>query len=232
MEKTPLILIPGLLCTKALWAAQTEALSDIAECHVPDHTRHDTMAGIVRSILDDAPERFALAGLSMGGYIALEIMEQAPERVTRLALLDTTAGADNDAGKSRRKRLIEQARHDFEKFLKDAWLPYMLPEGKENDEALIAKTLQMARETGVEAYCRQQTAILNRSDARGVCETVSCPTTIIVGNLDKPTPVAGHQEMHELIAGSQLHIIPNCGHLSTLEAPNQVSKLLRHWLTN
>ncbi len=225
-------MIPGLLCTPTLWTAQIEALSEFAECSVPDHTRHDTMAGIVRSILDGAPERFALAGLSMGGYIALEILEQAPERITRLALLDTTAKADDDAGKARRKRLIEDARNDFEAFLKNAWLPYMLPEGKENDENLIATTLEMARDVGVEAYCRQQTAILNRSDARAVCETITQPTMIIVGNLDKPTPVAGHQEMHELISGSQLHIIPNCGHLSTLEAPNQVSKLMRHWLLN
>ena len=230
MVKTPLVLVPGLLCTGDLWAAQVAALSDIADCQIADHTRHNTISGIARSIIESMPRSFALAGLSMGGYIAFEIMRQTPERVERLALLDTSALGDNEEERRNRLALIEFATEDFERFLDEYWLLQMLPTGKLNDKKLRDQILAMARDTGVDAYVRQQQAIISRPDSRPVCEQISCPVTVIVGDLDQATPLARHEEIQRITPGSELIVIEACGHLSTLEAPNKVNSALRNWL--
>jgi pimeloyl-ACP methyl ester carboxylesterase len=231
MPKTPLVLIPGLICAPRLWAPQIAALSDIASCQVADHTVHASMAAIAQSILESAPERFALAGLSMGGYIAFEIMRQAPERIERLALLDTSALADTSKARALRTNRIEKINAGgFAEFIKTDWVAQMMPREKADDAALKAAIIAMATEVGADACCRQLTAIMGRADSRPVCETITCPATIIVGALDVVTPPIRHAEIHALIEGSEFHTVPGCGHLSTLEAPDMVSDLLRHWL--
>lgn len=231
-SNTNLVLVPGLLCTAALWAPQIAALKDIAQCTVADHTRHRTMAGIARSILASAPERFALAGLSMGGYIAYEIMRQAPERVERLALLDTGYRADTPERIAARQDLIARAeRGGGARLAQELLMPVLVHKARLGDKALVDTVLQMAVDTGLAAFKRQEAAIIARPDSAHILPTIRCPTLVLVGREDALTPVAQHREIADAVPGARLEIVANCGHLSTLEQPEAVSRALRAWLT-
>jgi pimeloyl-ACP methyl ester carboxylesterase len=229
--KTNLVLVPGLLCTRALWEPQIAALGDIANIMVADHTRHDTMEAIARSILAAAPERFALAGLSMGGFISFEIVRQAPERVTRLALLDTSARADAPERKEQRLRRNDLARREGAGAVQDELMPLLIHEDRLADSAFTALIRQMAVDTGAEALVRQHAAIMARPDNRPFLATITCPTLVLVGREDALTPVELAQEITAGIPGARLGIAPDCGHLSTMERPEAVNRALRAWLT-
>jgi pimeloyl-ACP methyl ester carboxylesterase len=229
--KTKLVLVPGLLCTAALWAPQIAALSDIAECTVADHTRHDIMDGIARSILAAAPERFALAGLSMGGYIAYEIVRQAPERVERLALLDTGSRADTPERTAARRDLLATAEREGVAHAQKLLMPSLVHKARLADRALVDTVLQMAVDTGLEAFQRQEAAIIGRPDNRPLLPAIRCPTLVLVGEQDALTPPELAREIAAGIPGATLKIVPDCGHLSTLERPEAVSGALRAWLT-
>jgi pimeloyl-ACP methyl ester carboxylesterase len=228
--KTNLVLVPGLLCTGALWGPQIAALSDVADCMVADHTRHDSMAGIARSILAAAPERFALAGLSMGGYIAYEMLRQAPERVERLALLDTGYRADTPERTAARRALVATAEREGVHRVQELLLPVLIHKARLGDEALLDVVLRMAIDTGLEAFKRQEEAIIGRPDNGPMLASIRCPTLVLVGREDALTPVEQHREMAAAIPGAQLEIVPDSGHLSTLEQPEAVSRALREWL--
>ena len=163
---TKLVLVPGLLCTKALWEPQIAALADIADMTVADHMRHDTMAGIAKSILAAAPQRFALAGLSMGGYIAYEILRQAPERVTKLALLDTGSRADTPERKAQRRRRNALAEREGARAVQDELMSVLIHKDRLADKAFVGIVLQMGDDIGVEGLMRQQTALMGRPDSR------------------------------------------------------------------
>jgi pimeloyl-ACP methyl ester carboxylesterase len=229
--RSNLVLVPGLLCTKALWAAQVEALGDIAEITVADHTRHDSMAAIARSILAAAPERFALAGLSMGGYIAYEIVRQAPQRVTKLALLDTGSRADAPERAAARRELIATAEREGARRAQQLLMPVLIHKARLVDKPLVQTIEQMADDIGVEAFRRQQTAIMSRPDNRPFLPSITCPTLVLVGREDALTPVELSQEIAAGIPGARLEIVPDCGHLSTMERPEAVNRALRAWLT-
>ncbi len=224
----PVVLIPGLLCTEVLFAPQIVALAD-RPILVGDHRTHDTMEANAAHILAQAPERFALAGLSMGGYIALEIMKVAPERVTRLALLDTTAEPDTQMQTENRLKLIDLAENGGFKQVGETLYPLFVHENRAADRMLKETVLEMASDTGSEAFVRQQRAIMGRDDARPGLAAISCPTLVIVGDGDRLTPVDKAREIHEGIAGSRLEIVPDCGHLSTLESPEAVTALMKSW---
>ena len=225
-----LVLVPGLLCTAELFAGQIEALSGSANVTVADHTAAPRLEDIARGILAAAPPRFALAGLSMGGYIAFEILRQAPERVTRLALLDTNARADRPEQAEQRRGLVTLAREKgVAKAAAHLW-PVFVHKDRLADQNLFSLVLRMAEATGVEAFARQQEAIIARPDNRPFLAEVACPTVIIVGAEDALTPVKVAEEMHAGIAGSRLEVIPDCGHLSTLERPEAVTGILSDWL--
>jgi pimeloyl-ACP methyl ester carboxylesterase len=228
---TQLVLVPGLLCTKALWAPQMAALADIADTTVADHTRHDTMAGIAASILAAAPARFALAGLSMGGYIAYEIIRQAPDRVTKLALLDTGSRADAPERREQRLALIALAEREGAMKAQETLLPALIHKARLTDKALVDTVLQMGKDTGTEAFKRQQAAIMSRPDNRPLLASIKCPTLVIVGREDALTPPQMAQEIAAGIPGAKLEIIPDCGHISTLERPEAVNRAMRTWLT-
>ena len=230
MQKPNLVLVPGLICTRDLYGPQIDALRDHAEIMVADHTRHESMAEIAASILAAAPERFALAGLSMGGYIAFEIMRQAPERVTRLALLDTSARPDTDDNRDRRAKLIALADKGKFKGVSKQLLPLFIHPDRLADEELTATIFKMAADTGKDAFKRQQTAILNRVDSGPNLQTIACQTCMIVGRQDALTPVEVAQEIAAGIPGAELNIIEDCGHLPTLETPDQVNDILKSWL--
>ena len=228
--KTNLLLVPGLLCTHVLWAPQIAALGDIANCSVADHTRHDTMAGIARSILAAAPERFALAGLSMGGYIACEIVRQAPERVERLALLDTGSRADTPERTAARRELIATAEREGVGRAVELLMPVLVHKARLGDRQLVDTVTQMALDLGLNVFKRQQEAIIGRPDNRPLLPNIRCPTLVLVGEQDALTPPDLAREIAEGIPGARLEIVPDCGHLSTLEQPEAVSRALRGWL--
>lgn len=229
-ERTPLVLCPGLLCDEALWAHQLEHLADVAEMRVADFTRHDSIRAMAEAVLSGAPPRFALAGLSMGGYVAQEIMRLAPERVSRLALLDTSARTDGEDYLSRRRGLLELARKGKFKGVTPALLPMLIHPSRLDDRALIEAITAMAARVGQPAFICQQTAIIGRVDGRADLANIACPTLILCGREDSLTPLDGHVEMAEAIPGADLVVLGACGHLSTMERPDAVTAALRAWL--
>jgi pimeloyl-ACP methyl ester carboxylesterase len=229
--RTNLVLVPGLLCTGALWAPQIAALADIADCTEANHRRHRTMRGIARSILAAAPERFALAGLSMGGYIACEILRQAPERVERLALLDTGARADTPERTAARRDLIATAEREGVRRAQELLMPTLIHPARLNERPLVDTILQMAVDTGLAAFERQQAAIIGRPDSRPLLASIRCPTLVLVGEQDARTPPELAREIAGAIPGARLEMVPDCGHLPTLERPEAVTRALRAWLT-
>jgi pimeloyl-ACP methyl ester carboxylesterase len=231
VQRTPLVLVPGLLCTRALWEAQLTGLADIAQMTVADHTRHDTMTGIAESILAAAPHRFALAGLSMGGYIAFEVMRLAPERVTRLALLDTGSRADTPERSAMRRELIAAAERDGTRTVQERLLPVLIHKERLTDKPLVEAVLKMGHDTGVDAFRRQQMALIGRYDSRPMLASITCPTLVLIGREDALTPLEQSQEMAAGIPKAKLEIVSDCGHLSTMERPQQVNNVLRSWLT-
>ncbi len=229
-KKKPLVLIPGLLCDATLWQAQIEEFSAMAEIMVADHTRHDDIATIAAAILSEAPDHFALAGLSMGGYIAMEIMRQAPGRVTQLALLDTTAAPDPPERQKMRRMLMAQSEKGKFKGVTRKLLADLIHKDRLQDEKLTATIMQMAERMGRDVFLRQQKAILGRPDSRPDMPHYHCRTLILCGEDDALTPVEAHREMHALIPHSSLRIVAHCGHLSTLEDPGTVNIAMRSWL--
>ena len=231
-SRPSLILLPGLLCDHALWEPQIGALSDVCVPWVADLTRDDSFASMAARVLTDATsEQFALAGLSMGGYVAMEIMWQAPERVTRLALLDTRATLDTSEETARRHEMMRLARTErgFTP-ITTRMLPLLIHPARAKDEPLVRVIRDMAERIGVEAYLRQQNAILSRPDFRPLLPRIDCPTLVLCGREDVLTPLERHEEMVRLIPTARLAIIEQCGHLSTLERPYEVNVALRDWL--
>ena len=222
----PLVLVPGLLCSAALFAPQVAQLGRDRHVIVADHTRADRMAEIATGILAASPERFALAGLSMGGYVALEIVRQAPERVTHLALLDTSARPDVPERVADRRRLIEIARTEGVARVQRLLLPRLVHPDRMADAALVEAVVRMAEETGLDAFLRQQEAIIARPDSRPLLAAIRCPTLVLVGADDQLTPPELAREMAAGIAGSRLAVVAACGHLSSLEQPGEVSRAL------
>lgn len=227
---TNLLLIPGLNCTGVLFAPQITDLGRNVRCHVADHASADTLPAIASAILAAAPSRFALAGLSMGGYVAFEILRQAPQRVERLCLLDTRAAMDTPEEAERRRRTIALATGgQFAKLHEILW-PRLVHPARAADRALEDAVLGMMRDTGPERFVLQQTAVLNRSDYSATLAAIHMPVQIIVGAQDEITPPSASRDLQAAIAGARLAEVPDCGHLSTLEQPEAVSALIRAWL--
>ena len=226
----PLVLVPGLLCSARLYGPQVEALWPHGPVTVADHRRDDTMAAIAKRILDNAPPRFALAGLSMGGYIAFAMMRLAPERIAKLALLDTSARPDTEEGKAGREKFIAMADAGQLMDIVETLTPKFLHWNHAGDERLKGIVRSMARETGVEAFIKQERAIMTRPDSRPLLASIKCPTLVLVGDGDELTTPELAREMAGSIAGAKLVIVPECGHLSTLEKPEAVNQAMAEWL--
>ncbi|MGF1611407.1 MAG: alpha/beta fold hydrolase [Kiloniellales bacterium] len=226
----PLALLPGLLCDAALWRHQVDALADLADCQVADFTSQDSVAAMAESVLAMMPERFALAGLSMGGYVALEVMRQAPGRVTRLALLDTSAWPDTPEQTARRRGLIELAETGKFKGVTPRLLPLLIHESRLDDADLTGVVLAMAERVGKDAFLGQQRAIMERPDSRPTLVTIRCPTLVICGRQDALTPLDRAMELAAGISDARLLVAEDCGHLSALERPETVNQALKAWL--
>jgi len=230
-ESLPIILVPGLNCSPRLYAAQMPELWRFGPVTVADHTRDDTMAAIARRILGSAPPRFALAGLSMGGYIAFEIMRQSPDRVAKLALLDTGARAEAPEQTERRKVVIALAKSGRYAEVPDIAFPLYVHRNRHHDTALKETVRMMAAETGVEAFLRQQQAIISRPDSRPGLGAIKSPTLVLVGDGDEATPPELAREIAGAIGGARLVVVAECGHLSSLEQPDKVTAALAEWMT-
>jgi len=226
-DSTPILLIPGLNCSARLFAAQLPALWQLGPVTVADHRRGETMAEIARRILAAAPPRFQLGGLSMGGYLALEIMRQEPSRVARLALIDTSARPEAPAQTERRQKLIAFAEAGrFPKEVNDVLWPLMVDPSRQADGALRAEIDLMAEETGAEVFVRQQRAVMGRGDSRPLLASIACPALVIVGETDLLTPPSHAEEIAKNIPDARFERLANCGHMSTMEKSDDVTQLL------
>lgn len=225
-----LVLLPGLLCDDALWQPQIADLSDGVDCVVADLTRQDSVAAMAADTLAGLPERFALAGLSMGGYVALEIMRQAPERVAKLALLDTKARADTPAETQRRQDLLALAQRGKFKGVTPRLLPLLIHKERLEEADLPAAVMAMADRVGAAAFLRQQTAIMGRADSIATLAGIACPTLVLCGRQDALTPLSCSEEIAAGVPGAELVVIEDCGHLATMERPAAVTNAMRDWL--
>lgn len=224
-----LILLPGLLNDAELWRDQISGLADVARPHVPDLTRGETIRELAQSVLADAEPSFALAGFSMGGYVAQEIARIAPQRIERLALLDTSIRVDTPQRAARRKALTEAARkpgafigisHTILKSYVDA--------SRLHDTDLTGRIISMTQRLGRDVFIRQNS--LERQDGEAALRALQAPLLILCGENDQITPAAGHREMAAAIGCSHLLVIPATGHMTPMEAPDAVNGALRHWL--
>lgn len=229
-EPPRLVFLPGLLNDARLWQAQIDGLAGAADCVVGDLTGGASMAALADSVLEQAPSaRFALAGLSMGGYVALEVMRRAPERVLALALLDTSARPDTPQATEGRRAAMKLSETDFPAVVAALFPKLVLP-AHARDAALASLFTAMAGGVGAEAYRRQQTAILGRIDSRPFLGAIACPTLVLCGEGDAVTPVEVHAEMASAMPGARFTTVPDCGHLSAIERPGAVTEALREWL--
>lgn len=229
-DSLPLVLVPGLITSPRLYAPQLPALWQYGPVVIADNTAGTTAGEIASAILATAPPRFALAGLSMGGYIAMEIMRQAPHRVAKLALLDTTARADTPAQTQRRQEQIAISRAGrFSEIAGQQWPLLVSPANLGNNDLWETVRL-MAAETGAGAFIRQQQALISRPDSRPDLAAIDCPTMVLVGEHDRLTPPDLAAEIADGIPAAWLVTIPGAGHLSTLEQPGLVTSALEHWL--
>jgi pimeloyl-ACP methyl ester carboxylesterase len=226
----PLVLVPGLLCSARVYAPQITALWPFGPVMVADHRRDDTMAAIAGRILANAPPRFALAGLSMGGYIAFAMIRQAPQRIAKLALLDTSARPDMPGQTAEREKFISMTEAgQFADVAAMLTLRY-LHRNRHNDETLKGIVRDMAAENGTETFVRHLRAIMSRPDSRPLLAAIRCPTLVLVGDGDELLPPELAKEIAAGIPGARLVIVPDCGHLCTLEKPGPVNAALAEWL--
>ena len=225
-----LVLLPGLLCDAALWRHQTEHLKDQCEVLVADLTQDNSIEAMAERVLAMAPTTFALAGLSMGGYVAQEIMRQAPERVERLALLDTNARADTEEQRNTRHELIRLAEKYTFKGVTPRLLPNLVHPSRLNDPTVANVVMEMAERVGQQAFARQQEAIMGRKDGRGDLEAISVPTLVLAGRQDVLCPPKVQEEMAERLPNGKLVLVEDCGHLVSLERPEATTALFRYWL--
>jgi pimeloyl-ACP methyl ester carboxylesterase len=224
------LLLPGLLSDARLWQDQVAGLSAVARVTVADLTGADTMPALAASALRQAPAgRFVVAGLSMGGYVALELLRQAPERVAGLALLDTSARPDTAEATEARKSMMQLAESDFPAVI-DTLLPRLVRPASLSDAPLVATIREMAASVGKEAFLRQERAMIARIDSRPFLDRIRCPALVLCGRDDVITPPEVHQELHAGIPGASLTVVDDSGHLSTLEQPRRVTDALSELL--
>lgn len=217
-------LLPGLLCDETIWTHQRAALPDVI---IPDFRHVNSIQAMAKLVLDQAPERFAVAGHSMGGRVALEVYRMAPDRVRRLALLDTGIHPRGPTEEAKRGELVELARREGMAAMAARWLPPML---HPDHSALLGPLTEMVLRSTPETFANQQRALLDRPDARAVLAGIRCPTLVLCGRQDIWSPVAQHEEIAASIPHSTLVIIEDCGHMSPVEQPAAVTKALRDWL--
>ena len=226
----PILLVPGLVSSPRIFAPVVPALWRFGPVTVANHIRDDNMGATARRILAEAPPRFALAGHSMGGYIAFEIMRRAPERVARLALINTRARPDTAESTTRRRSQIARAQAgEFRAILDELFSGFVHP-SRCGDAELRQLVHDMGDDLGAEAFVRQQTAIMSRPDSRPTLAWIKCPTLVLSGDADNTIPNSLSKEMADGIHGAKLVILSHCGHLPQVEQPQATAETLVEWL--
>lgn len=226
----PILLVPGLVSSPRIFAPIVPALWQVGPVMVANHIRDDTMAAIARRILAEAPPRFALAGHSMGGYIAFEIVRQAPERVLKLALINTQARPDPPEATARRRGQIARANAGEYRGILDELFPLFVHPSRRDRSDLRQLVYDMGDDVGVEGFIRQQTAIIARADSRPTLATIACPTLVLTGEEDNTIPNKLSKEMADGIPGAKLAILADCGHLPQPEQPEATANAMLEWL--
>jgi len=230
MPGLPIVFIPGLMCTGRIYQHQVETLGQTHPVLLANHWSHDSMAAIAKSILDVAPETFALAGMSMGGYVALEIMRQAPGRVTKLILMSTSAKPDTPERSADRRKQVEGARKYGLRAGTKALYPKLVHPARHEDVPLLTKFFEMAEELGVDAFANQIEAIIGRPDSRPMLGKITAPTLVIAGKDDALITPENSEELANGIPGARLALIEHCGHMGMIERPESYTKLISGFL--
>jgi pimeloyl-ACP methyl ester carboxylesterase len=228
--RSTVVLVPGLLCDQDIWRDQALALGRDHEVLCPGFMDHPSIAAMAEDILDRAPAQFSLAGHSMGGRVALEVVRRAPERVTRLALLDTGHHPAKAGEAASRAALLRLAREEGMAALARRWLPPMVAAGRAADGALMARLTAMVERASPDLFERQVQALLGRPNAYRGLGAIPCPTALIVGRLDTWSPPAQHEDMTARIPGAYLTVIDGSGHMSPVEQPVAVNAALSSWM--
>ena len=230
MDATPVFFLPGLLEDADAFRYPIERLGNFAPCSVADLTGADSIAGLAKAALEQAPEgHLCLAGHSMGGYVALEMIRQAPDRVERLALLNTHARPDTPEATENRKRLMALAERDFPEVIR-ALIPKLLAEEHASDAEMAGVITRMALATGKDAFLRQERAIIGRIDSRPHLAAIRCRTLVVAARHDALMPVAILEELARGIPDAVLAIVERSGHMASIEQPEEVARLLQAWL--
>lgn len=226
----PILLIPGLNCSARLFQSQIPVLWKYGPVMIADHRGHDSVESLCTAILEQAPEKFSVLGFSLGGFVALEMMRRAPERVARLALVSTSARPDTEGERAIREERVAIAKAGRVREIPPLHYAKNVHPSRQSDDLLRATHRMMTEEVGIHGYLSQQALIGSRPDARAGLEEIKCPTVIIVGDADVITPSAHALEMSEAIEGSRLVVVPECGHLCPLERPEEVNTALMAWM--
>lgn len=227
----PLVLLPGMMCDARLFLPQIVALSSEFAVHIAPASQGETIEDIAQNVLAAAPAEFALAGLSMGGIVAMEILRRAPERITRLALMDTNCQSEMPGiAAAREAQIIGAKTGRLEEIMRDEIKPNYLAPGPGRINVLNT-VMDMARDLGADVFIRQSRALQRRPDQQGTLRRAKTPTLVLCGEYDALCPVRRHEFIAHLMPNAQLEVIEDAGHLPTLESPDQVTKLLRLWLS-
>ena len=231
-DTMPILLVPGLACSPRIYAPVVPALWRFGPVTVANHIRDDNMGAIARRILAEAPPRFALAGHSMGGSIALEIMRQAPDRVARLALLNARARPDTPEAIGRRRGQMARAQNgEYHAVLDELFAIFVHP-SRRDDAALYRLVRDMGEDVGADAFVRQQTAIMGRPDSRPMLASIACPTLVLSSDHDDTVPNSQSKEIADGIHGANFVVLTDCGHLSQLEQPEATTSAMVDWMRN
>lgn len=237
MVKTSLVLVPGLMCDEVVWAHQTQALADLADIQIATNGARDSLVAMAEAIIAQSAPRFAIAGHSMGGRVALEVVRRVPDRVIALALLDTgyqplAAGEVGEREVAGRMALVEKARRQGMRAMGWEWLQGMVYPSRLSDAVLVNAILDMIERKTPELFAAQTQALIHRPDAASLLAKIRCPTLCLCGQEDLWSPPRRHEEMCNQMARSSLTVVPYCGHMSTMEKPAAVSAALREWMVS
>ena len=237
MSVPHLILVPGLMCDARVWEDQTRELGLSTTVTIPDHGSADSLGAMAEAIIAAAPARFAIAGHSMGGRVALEVFRRAPERVQGIALLDTAyaaraVGAEGEDEAAKRYALLDIAKRNGTRTMGAVWVQKMVHRDRLFETSLMDAILDMFGRKSRDIFAAQIKALLDRPDAEPLLARIKCPALVLCGRQDTWSPVEVHEQMAAKIRDSRLVVIEDCGHMSTMERPAEVTAAMREWLTS